>query len=339
LGEFGEPDLAGFLVNVGGRTVEADADGSFRIPNIAVVDRSPVDFIGDDFLRLTGVRETPAGTLYALSDVFQVSAGEVLTIPEVTITTTPPPFPTALEVIAPERLLRPAESTQLTVTGTLGDGSTIDLTARESWTVYRTSNPRVATVGLDGLVTATGIGRVFITAVNEGATAVARIEVVEDRVSITITGRVKDEDGSPVAGATITSSAGGEVSSGADGLFSLSVEAGLGLPLSIFASFETEEESLSGTTTTGPILEGGIIDVGTLVLRPYPLVEGFELIGVNHEGYAEYRHVGTEELVGTGLIFVLLRGDGPGGLITFEMGSPETECGRDSSEGPVREVR
>jgi formylglycine-generating enzyme required for sulfatase activity len=57
-----------------------------------------------------------------------------------------------------------------------------------------------------------------------------------------------------------------------------------------------------------------------------PVIEGFDPIGENAEGYPEYRHLAT------GLIFVLL----PGG--SFLMGSPADEPGRYSGEGPVHEV-
>jgi len=72
---------------------------------------------------------------------------------------------------------------------------------------------------------------------------------------------------------------------------------------------------------------------------PAPRIEGFAFVGVNVEGYPEYRHVGTKQFVGTGMVFVLLEGDGPGGEMTFEMGSPDTECVRDTDEGPVHPVR
>ncbi len=52
----------------------------------------------------------------------------------------------------------------------------------------------------------------------------------------------------------------------------------------------------------------------------------FERLSKNAQGYPEYRHRET------GIVFVGL----PGG--TFEMGSPETESGRNPIEGPVHKV-
>jgi formylglycine-generating enzyme required for sulfatase activity len=57
-----------------------------------------------------------------------------------------------------------------------------------------------------------------------------------------------------------------------------------------------------------------------------PVIEGFDPLGENEQGYPEYRHLAT------GLSFVLL----PGG--TFLMGSPADEPGHQSDEGPVHEV-
>ena len=67
-------------------------------------------------------------------------------------------------------------------------------------------------------------------------------------------------------------------------------------------------------------------------------MEGFAFIGLNAQGYPEYRHVGTAEFIGTDLVFVLLRG-ADGGEVRFQMGSPDTECSRGGEEGPVHEVR
>ena len=57
-----------------------------------------------------------------------------------------------------------------------------------------------------------------------------------------------------------------------------------------------------------------------------PTITGFTLLGMNAQGYPEY----TQDI--TGIRFVRL----PGG--SFDMGSPETEVGRLSDEGPVHTV-
>ena len=62
-------------------------------------------------------------------------------------------------------------TTQLTVTGVLPDGSAADLTQGSAGTGYQSSNPAIATIDGDGLVTAQRSGLVVLTAWNEGVTA------------------------------------------------------------------------------------------------------------------------------------------------------------------------
>ena len=92
------------------------------------------------------------------------------------------------------------ETRQLTVTGTYSDGNTEDLTAASTGTTYTSSNPDVALVSPDGLVTAgTANGTAIITATNTGISASASVEVYIDVTLpvVTIT--------SPADGVTLTS--------------------------------------------------------------------------------------------------------------------------------------
>jgi len=59
------------------------------------------------------------------------------------------------------------QTVQLTVTATYPDTSMQDITPAALGTVYTSSNPAMATVTADGLVTATGFGKVLISASNE----------------------------------------------------------------------------------------------------------------------------------------------------------------------------
>ena len=69
-------------------------------------------------------------------------------------------------------------ATQLAVTATYADGSTHDVTAAASGTLYNASNPAIATVTSDGLVTAVSSGNAVIQAVNEGTQGIINIQVV-----------------------------------------------------------------------------------------------------------------------------------------------------------------
>jgi hypothetical protein len=101
------------------------------------------------------------------------------------------PVPTSLILTASTTTLTTAgATTQLTVTATLPDGNTRDVTARSSGASYTTSNRAVATVSADGLVTAVASGGVIVSALNEGALGLIRIQV-------TLTDGDTDGDGIP----------------------------------------------------------------------------------------------------------------------------------------------
>ncbi len=82
--------------------------------------------------------------------------------------------------------------------------------------------------------------------------------------------------------------------------------------------------------TAGSVLLALAVLIGILygpeIRSWYALWRDFESLGKNEQGYPEYQHRGT------GIVFVGL----PGG--TFDMGSPETESGRQPDEGPVHKV-
>ena len=69
------------------------------------------------------------------------------------------------------------EILQLTVTGNYSDGSAKDLTAPSNGTTYTSSDPSIATVTADGIVTAIADGTTSITASNSNLTAAASITV------------------------------------------------------------------------------------------------------------------------------------------------------------------
>ncbi len=200
-----------WTITVNGQSVQVNPDGSFKISNISAADLfgpggpgTLADFLSDDFLRAVAVRTFNGVTQYAFSEPFQITNGETFVIGPMTFTDFPPPFPDSLNIQVSEPVLAEiGQTTQLAVTGILADGGAIDVTLRSKWTVYRTSNPDIATVGQDGLVTAEGPGTAFITAVNEGATSVTKITVVPGDPLTTIEGFVMAEDGTPVDGADV----------------------------------------------------------------------------------------------------------------------------------------
>ncbi len=89
----------------------------------------------------------------------------------------PQPVPAALALSAGIlHLAAQGQTVQLSVEASYADGTTADVTA-DPGTSYRTSNAKVLTVSSGGLVTAAASGVAMVSALNEGALAVLRIEV------------------------------------------------------------------------------------------------------------------------------------------------------------------
>ena len=53
--------------SMGGRSVQANTDGSFLIPNISVPDTAPTDLLGDDVVRLVGITTSGGKPRYVFS--------------------------------------------------------------------------------------------------------------------------------------------------------------------------------------------------------------------------------------------------------------------------------
>ncbi|MEO8368072.1 MAG: Ig-like domain-containing protein [Candidatus Solibacter sp.] len=89
------------------------------------------------------------------------------------------PIPTNITITTPTPTITSlAGATQLTITGTFTTGPTQNLTASSTGTAYLTTNPAIATVSSEGLVTAVSTGTVVIQATNEGASGMISIRVL-----------------------------------------------------------------------------------------------------------------------------------------------------------------
>lgn len=263
-----------WTLSVAGQTVQVNPDGSFQIPNIAAPDQfgaggpgTRPDFLSDDFLRLIGFSTVDGVTRYVFSEPFQIRQGEPYVISDLTLTLTPPPFPESIRAIPDvPTLTQIGETTQLRVTGTLIDGSTMDLTPRTAWTVYRTSNPEIATVDSDGVVTAVSPGMVFITAMNEAAIAVAQVDISLGDPLTTVTGVVLDESGQPAAGVTVSLiGVAGSAVTDAQGRFSIpGVATSFGIPGAIART--TGADPVFGVANSPVVVAGGFTDAGIITV-------------------------------------------------------------------------
>lgn len=168
-------------VSVLNRTAQVKPGGAWVLRNV------PADF-GQVRARATCV--VNGVTHGGQSDLFTVPQSGVVTIGDIHFNELMP-IPSSLTLSAPTSTLTTAGATaQLTVTAKYPDGSTKNVSAASAGTSYTNSNPKVATVSSNGLVTAVSSGTVIISALNEGALGLIRIQVV-------LSGGDTDGDGIP----------------------------------------------------------------------------------------------------------------------------------------------
>ena len=111
--------------------------------------------------------------------------------------------------------------------GTWTDGSIAALSP-----ALQSSDPLVATVDADGLVTATGVGEVTLSASQDGHEASVSLTVSDDGlVSVTI---VSAEDGSPLSNVSVAVADGAPLTTDKDGTISIPVDDGGG-PIDVSA--------------------------------------------------------------------------------------------------------
>ena len=154
------------------RTIKLQPEGYFIIPNIPV----PVGAA-----RVRVVCEQDGTTYRAASDFVVPVANTFVLFTNLHFGTEDNPLPVSLGITSPVALLTPLTNTaQLTVTGTLFDGTEVDFTAPESGITYTSSNPTIASVDANGLVTAVSSGHVLVTALVEGVLGTIPLDVAFD---------------------------------------------------------------------------------------------------------------------------------------------------------------
>jgi hypothetical protein len=157
------------VVAVLNRTVQANADGSWVLPNV------PANF-GLVRARATCVQN--GITTFGQSALFSLSSNGTVNLPQIQLGSTTP-IPTVVTITPQTTTLTQAGATlQLTVTATFASGSPQNITQGSTGTLYNISNPAIASVSANGLVTAISSGTVLIQAVNEGTQGVVTLQVV-----------------------------------------------------------------------------------------------------------------------------------------------------------------
>lgn len=156
------------VVSVLNRNIQVREDGSWVLPNI------PANF-GRVRARATCVRN--GVTMSGESEFFGIPANGSVDVPAIVLGSTTS-IPTSLTITAPANVLTAEGATaQVRVTGTYAGQPPADLSAGSTGTSYNISNPAIATISADGLVTAVRSGTVLVQATNEGTQGMISIQV------------------------------------------------------------------------------------------------------------------------------------------------------------------
>ncbi|NJL26873.1 MAG: hypothetical protein HC897_02815 [Thermoanaerobaculia bacterium] len=154
-----QPFAAGqCTVSVLNQTANVRTDGTWNLPNI------PAN-MGSVRARITCVDD--GQTLSGASDFFTITPSRMNAIPRVELGHGAA-TPEAIAFDLPDATLTSAgQTTQATITARYPDGSLRDVTTAAEGTTYFTSNPGVATISPDGLLTAVASGRALVSALHE----------------------------------------------------------------------------------------------------------------------------------------------------------------------------
>ncbi|HET9777144.1 MAG TPA: hypothetical protein VFP77_11290, partial [Gemmatimonadaceae bacterium] len=157
------------VVSALNRSARVQADGTWVLTNVPSTQG------------LTRVRATCVAngvTRVGQSGLIAIPPNGVIAVTDIDFNVVQP-IPQKLTLTAPVATLSAVGATvQLQATATYPDGTVPDVTAGDSGTNYLTSNAAIASVSGDGLVTARASGTVILSALNEGALAVLRLQVV-----------------------------------------------------------------------------------------------------------------------------------------------------------------
>ena len=157
------------VVSVLNRSAGVRADGTWRIDNI------PANF-GPVRIRATCVKNgvtTSGQSDYVNLDLNIVNGFSPFSLGNAT------QIPAKLTVTAAAATITQSGATdQLVVTATYPDSTTANVTAEANGTSYTVSNPAIATITQDGLVTANASGTVIVSAISEGAVGIIQLKVM-----------------------------------------------------------------------------------------------------------------------------------------------------------------
>jgi hypothetical protein len=259
-----EPRLQTGIAAIGNRFAVVQSDGSFRVRNVP---------LSTDLLRvqLSG-RRGDLG-LFGASAFVEVIDQRTVRLPgPIAVSTVPVATTATLDLAAAQPTVGTGDATQLVATATLSDGTAEEVTLRAQGTSYRSSNPAIASVGPDGLVTGHRPGRVFITARREGVATVVQLAVSPGGEATEVTGTAVLADATPAASAAV--SIEGQLASataGADGRFRIADVATGGGTVTVLAALRQPRRLVAAVAEGIVPVISGTTDIGTLTLTTVPL--------------------------------------------------------------------
>ncbi|MBL8238946.1 MAG: carboxypeptidase regulatory-like domain-containing protein [Bryobacterales bacterium] len=163
------------------RCVRANADGSWVLPNIPA---------GFGQVKARATCEQGGVTTSGESAFFRLDANTAVNLPEIVIgSASQIPISLTLAPSAPA-LSTIGQTVQLTVTANYPNNTTANVTAATTGTNFTSSNPAIASISANGLITAVSSGTVIIQANNDGATGMITARVTLSNID-------SDGDGIP----------------------------------------------------------------------------------------------------------------------------------------------
>lgn len=210
----------GWLIRIGDQASESGEDGGFYIPNVRMADRNG-DGVGDNPLVLRGSALINGVRRYgkALVPIFNGRLTRV-TDSSFFISDDPLDLPVRIRFDTCATEMQTGQTAVCRVFAQAGNFDEFDIST-DPTTTYVSSDPSIARIDAAGVVTAVARGRAFFTAHSDGIATSTSVFIRPAAVNTTVEGFAFLPDGSPAAGARVTTSRGGQSQTGGDGRFAL----------------------------------------------------------------------------------------------------------------------
>ena len=209
---FGQTLDQTWQVQIGGQSVQIQADGSFAIPNVRVEARSALIQTNPNaptlphYARVIGFKAEDKKLQYVYSPPIEIHPGATIDIsPDQLTFSDRLPIMVSELTLAADRTELPkiSATTQLQLQATYTDGSQNNVTLASQQTVYQSSDSGIASISTDGLVTAHSAGSIYASAIHEGMTSSLVIRITPPPPPRTLIGFVYGPNERPISDAVL----------------------------------------------------------------------------------------------------------------------------------------